>query len=30
MHAKLAVADSEVLLVSSANHTQSGSGKNLE
>ena len=30
MHAKLAVADSEVLLVSSANLTQSGIGKNIE
>lgn len=30
MHAKLAVADDEVLLVSSANLTQSGIGKNVE
>ncbi len=30
MHAKLAVADSEVLLVSSANLTQSGIDKNIE
>ena len=30
MHAKLAVADSKVLLVSSANLTQSGIGKNIE
>lgn len=30
MHAKLAVADSEVLLVTSANLTQSGIGKNIE
>ena len=30
MHAKLAIADSEVLLVSSANLTQSGIGKNIE
>jgi phosphatidylserine/phosphatidylglycerophosphate/cardiolipin synthase-like enzyme len=29
-HTKLAVADSEVLLVSSANLTQSGIGKNIE
>jgi phosphatidylserine/phosphatidylglycerophosphate/cardiolipin synthase-like enzyme len=30
MHAKLAVADSQVLLVTSANLTQSGIGKNIE
>ncbi|HUZ52129.1 MAG TPA: phospholipase D-like domain-containing protein, partial [Streptosporangiaceae bacterium] len=30
MHAKLAVADNEVLLVSSANLTQSGISKNIE
>jgi phosphatidylserine/phosphatidylglycerophosphate/cardiolipin synthase-like enzyme len=30
MHAKLAIADSEALLVSSANLTQSGIGKNIE
>ena len=30
MHAKLAIADSEMLLVSSANLTQSGIGKNIE
>jgi phosphatidylserine/phosphatidylglycerophosphate/cardiolipin synthase-like enzyme len=30
MHAKLAVADRRVLLVSSANLTQSGVGKNIE
>lgn len=30
MHAKLAVADRRVLLVSSANLTQSGVGRNIE
>jgi phosphatidylserine/phosphatidylglycerophosphate/cardiolipin synthase-like enzyme len=30
MHAKLAVADRRVLLVTSANLTQSGVGKNIE
>jgi phosphatidylserine/phosphatidylglycerophosphate/cardiolipin synthase-like enzyme len=30
MHAKLAVADNQVLLVTSANLTQSGIGKNIE